>query len=422
MASLQRQPPTSDARDDGEPRQRLLIVSDLHMATPGGSYPDPFGEDAAFADALRRFADHVAPPARLVLLGDVVDLVLAVPRPRDVCGTDGLAVAKLAAIADAHPTVFAALSDVIGAGHGIDVVAGNHDAELLRPAVQDRFRALLGGAAVAFHPWVIHVPGVLYAEHGQQHHDINHVAGLADRPGERGEAPALSPAACMDALRVDLAQLLGVHGRGLGPQLVELACGLVAGRPGARSAAVRAAAGARLLAGSLAAIALEPYRDDTAYEQRLREHARELALPGDAVVAIAAAAKPTPASILRRLARATIERTAGRGGDRDGYMLDAARAIDDRLRAAGAATAFYAFGHTHVARDVPLRAGPAGPRYLNAGTWSTMRLDAEPGSGDRLRFIEIEHGNSRPPVARLRDGELNEWPVRPPMATAGSLL
>jgi hypothetical protein len=40
-------------------------------------------------------------------------------------------------------------------------------------------------------------------------------------------------------------------------------------------------------------------------------------------------------------------------------MLDAARAIDDRLRAAGAATAFYAFGHTNVARDVPLRDGPA---------------------------------------------------------------
>ncbi|MDP9184682.1 MAG: hypothetical protein M3O29_03320, partial [Actinomycetota bacterium] len=79
-------------------------------------------------------------------------------------------------------------------------------------------------------------------------------------------------------------------------------------------------------------------------------------------------------------------------------------------------------GHTHVARDVPLRAGPAGPRYLNAGTWSTMRRDAQPGSGDRLRFIEIEHGNDRPPVARLRGWELNEWPVTPPMATAGSLL
>jgi hypothetical protein len=41
------------------------------MATPGGPYPDPFAE--AFADALRRFAAGVAPPARPVLLGDVLD-------------------------------------------------------------------------------------------------------------------------------------------------------------------------------------------------------------------------------------------------------------------------------------------------------------------------------------------------------------
>jgi hypothetical protein len=101
-------------------------------------------------------------------------------------------------------------------------------------------------------------------------------------------------------------------------------------------------------------------------------------------------------------------------------MLDAARAIDDRLRAAGAATAFYALGHTHVARDVPLRDGPASHRYLNAGTWSTMRRDGQPESGDRLCFIEIEHGNGRPPIARLRGWEPSELPTTPPIATASS--
>jgi hypothetical protein len=211
-----------------------------------------------------------------------------------------------------------------------------------------------------------------------------------------------------------------VPGRGFGPLLLELARGLVAGRPGARPAAVRAAAGARLLAGSLAAIALEPYRGGAAYEHRLRQHACELALPGDAVVAVDAAARPTLASILRRLTRDAVERTVARGRDRDAYMLDAARAIDDRLRAAGAATAFYAFGHTHVARDLPLRDGPAGHRYLNAGACSTMRSDGQRESGDRLRFIEIEHGNGRPPIARLRGWEPSEWPETPPIATASS--
>jgi UDP-2,3-diacylglucosamine pyrophosphatase LpxH len=132
MASLQRRPPTSGTRDGGRRRRRLLIVSDLHMATPGGPYPDPFPADSAFAAALRHFAARVAPPARLLLLGDALDFVLAVPRTHDVGDSDELALAKLDAIAEAHAAVFAALTDVVGAGHRIDVVPGNHDAELLR--------------------------------------------------------------------------------------------------------------------------------------------------------------------------------------------------------------------------------------------------------------------------------------------------
>jgi hypothetical protein len=75
-----------------------------------------------------------------------------------------------------------------------------------------------------------------------------------------------------------------------------------------------------------------------------------------------------------------------------------------------------------VARDLPLRDGPAGHRYLNAGTWSTMRRDGQPESGDRLRFIEIEHGNGRPPIARLRGWEPSEWPITPPIATGARAL
>jgi hypothetical protein len=91
-----------------------------------------------------------------------------------------------------------------------------------------------------------------------------------------------------------------------------------------------------------------------------------------------------------------------------------------RTRRCSPATAFYAFGHTHVARDVPLRDGPAGHRSLNAGPWSTMRRDGQPESGDRLCFIEIEHGNGRPPIARLRGWEPSELPTTPPIATATS--
>jgi len=57
-------------------RERVVIVSDLHMAAAGGPVADPFREDDAFAGLVRALAAGVM-PTRLVLLGDVVDLVLA---------------------------------------------------------------------------------------------------------------------------------------------------------------------------------------------------------------------------------------------------------------------------------------------------------------------------------------------------------
>jgi len=82
-------------------------------------------------------------------------------------------------------------------------------------------------------------------------------------------------------------------------------------------------------------------------------------------------------------------------------MLAAARAVDRSLAGAGAATAFHVFGHTHVANDVRLGAGHPAPRYLNAGTWSTMRRGVPEPPSRRLRMVEIEFGGGRPSTARL---------------------
>lgn len=75
-----------------------------------------------------------------------------------------------------RPDFFAGLRRFLGAGFPIDVVSGNHDVDLVRPAVRTRLRELLGtgggegdGGGVRFHPWIYYVPGVLYAEHGHQH-------------------------------------------------------------------------------------------------------------------------------------------------------------------------------------------------------------------------------------------------------------
>jgi UDP-2,3-diacylglucosamine pyrophosphatase LpxH len=99
-------------------RERLVILSDLHMATPAGPLPDPFGEDAALTGLLGALASDPR-RTRLILLGDAFDLVLAAGR-------------GLEAIAAAHPRVFEALGAFAGAGHSLVVVPGNHDAALLQ--------------------------------------------------------------------------------------------------------------------------------------------------------------------------------------------------------------------------------------------------------------------------------------------------
>jgi UDP-2,3-diacylglucosamine pyrophosphatase LpxH len=360
-----------------------VIVSDLHMAAPGGPFPDPFGEDDVFAALLAALARDGA-PARLVLLGDTFDLVLAAgaldgPRRRDPVAA---AVSALDAIAEAHPRVLASLAAFAAAGHEVDLVPGNHDIELLRPAVQQRLRQLVARCGadralridrVAFPPWVVHVPGVLYAEHGQQHHDLNHFRRLLARTATAGHRPVSRPLAlCLDEGRVELARRRVPVGK-------------------RADVALHAAALAAQLARAGGGFALgDGRRARVEHERIVHAHATELGLPVSALLQIQRAATPTPASLARRLAA---------GGD---FMLPAAHRVVEALAEAGAGTAFCVFGHTHRADDRPLSKCADAPRYLNAGTWSTLVRPGASGSEDRLRYINIEYGDGRPPSAHLR--------------------
>jgi UDP-2,3-diacylglucosamine pyrophosphatase LpxH len=356
-------------------RSRIVIVSDLHMAAPGGPVADPFAEDEAFAALLASLARD-AVPTRLVLLGDTFDLVLAAGAPTRPHDPVTAAVDALEKAAEAHPRVLASLGAFAAAGHAVEIVPGNHDVELLRPPVQQRLRELVaksGGDAprlegLAFRPWIVHVPGVLYAEHGQQHHDLNHFRRLLARAAPAARRRRSAPVALsLDESRVELARARG------------------AGRPAVavRAAGRLALAGAGLAAGDRG-------RARAAHERLVREHAATVELPASALLEIQRASAPAPAGVVRRLAA---------GGD---FMLPAARRVSDALLRAQAGTAFCVFGHTHRAQDRPLSEGADAPRYLNAGTWSTLLRPGRDGSEDRLRYVEIEHGDGRPPAARLR--------------------
>src|SRR5512133_830266 len=166
--------------------ERLVLVSDLHLgagtvpASWGAGFIDEFDGDEAFPAFLTWLRFEGPRPSRLVLLGDTLDF-LRVPVPGALYArNDAEAVRQLDLIAAAHPRVFEALSAMVNDGIAIDVVVGNHDVELARPAVQGCLRTLLRApsdtgdqGAVNFHLWGYYAPGLLYAEHGNHYHDIN---------------------------------------------------------------------------------------------------------------------------------------------------------------------------------------------------------------------------------------------------------
>ena len=331
---------------DGSP---LVIVSDLHLGGGpaagawGAGFSDEFADDQPFSDFLRWLARR--PGSRLVFLGDTFDF-LRVP----VTGTrtglfahcDAEAVAQLDRIAAAHSTIITAMSAALAAGVRADFVCGNHDAELVRPAVQERLCTLLG-AHVRVHPWILYIPGLLYAEHGHQHHDINAFArplypyaandGRLERPpaarlGDLKRLPASPGLLWRDALP-------GLRGRLPAESRAEYLARLVPAR------------------------------------------AHEIGLPESVVAELHHLASFSLLRAGRRLASTRLRRR------RPGYLPLAAAAVHDLMARSQCAVPFYAFGHTHAAARISLGANAY---YLNSGTWSTA---AWAGAGSRGTWIEI---------------------------------
>lgn len=132
------------------PRQRAIVLSDLHLG-PGGSLTI-FRDAVGLADFLRRLAEPGEPPTELVLAGDVFDFLQCE-------GYDGfsakLAPERLASILRGKQT-----AEVIGAlgefakrpGHMVTVLSGNHDPEMMLPEVRIVFERAIGRVGAVFYP------------------------------------------------------------------------------------------------------------------------------------------------------------------------------------------------------------------------------------------------------------------------------
>jgi UDP-2,3-diacylglucosamine pyrophosphatase LpxH len=323
---------------------RAVVLSDLHLGAAAGSATD----DAfvSFLEWLTARASSDAQPCRLVVLGDLLDLLHAPgPDPR----------AALDAVAARQRPALAALGAAAARGVVVDVVPGNHDSELADPDVQERLRALVAAAAgtsaallrptFRVRPWFLLVPGLLYAEHGSQYHALNAVADPLAPFGRWSRR--LPPGAVLD---------LFLSGADQG---------------------VPAPALPRLLPAALRALARRG-RTDAATAASLRACAQETGLSPGAIVALRGLAEDSPGALLRNLYAAVLRRAE----HVESRQQEAAVAVHRILTREQQAAPVYVFGHTHRVSHRALDADGAQLLWFNGGAW----LDGGYG------FLEVERG------------------------------
>ena len=183
-------------------RNRYLVVSDMHLCDVE-EHPDgwkrykarKFLVDDEFRDLVQEVATETAEDKSLVLVlnGDIIDFDLVTACPDDppwpttrrerfvgLKPTEAKSVWKLQWILGDHPVFVEALTRFVAAGHTIVYVLGNHDRELHFPKVKAAFFDAMQACAnekgleipdepIHFEPWFYHVPGEIFAEHGQQY-------------------------------------------------------------------------------------------------------------------------------------------------------------------------------------------------------------------------------------------------------------
>lgn len=386
-----------------------MIVSDLHLGPGPSECVESFYNDTAFA----RFLDQMRQDRRfrLVILGDFIDFLRAelVTNPGAEPMSEAIAVATLERVIEGHPKVFDALARFLTSGGELDVVVGNHDAELVRPALQDGLRAAIG-PGVAFHRWIYYVPGLLYAEHGHQYDSLNcfstFLEPFADDDGKMLERPIGLYLFCeverLNATLDPCPDHASHHFRYFA----------LAARRRPREAAVAMRRKVDVAAATVRQARMMSSRERAERRAAYRRHALpayadEIGLSTRSLLAIdalsAAPRKPQRALTSQAIHRMIPSRATGPLGRRVKYLEDASIGIHETLHLERRDVPFYVFGHTHGAQHLPLDFGPTAPQYLNTGTWSSIvRPTSETLRTILPTFVHITvPDDGSPAVARL---------------------
>ncbi|MFE5838095.1 hypothetical protein [Arthrobacter sp. NPDC056493] len=317
------------------------LVSDLHL---GMSDDDPRCPGSVLPQFLcREVLAASGPQQHVAFVGDTFELVGF---------AEDESLARLESILTRHPDTFWALQACAARGVQLHFVCGNHDAELARPSVAARLSALLSPvepARVRVYPWFLHVPHVLVAEHGHQHHALHRIPEVLRVAVNGTDGLDLPPLAAWNA----------DPSRSRLSRVGDLARACLASERAERR--VRKLAYFQLLQAESLRLALDEVAvRDLAHLSRFRTVS---ALPVAATRMLLAAAG-------RRIAREEPPAAAGR--------------VARTLEAHDSGVAWYVSGHTHRALEAALEACPT--RYANTGTWSSDVRGRGPDQSDRRAF------------------------------------
>jgi UDP-2,3-diacylglucosamine pyrophosphatase LpxH len=370
---------------------RRIVVSDLHLAARSESE----GRARAFASFVdtARVED---PGAGLLLLGDIFDLPMFAAGASPAAAVDRWTRAareELLRIRERHPAPFDALRRYGESGAPITVLMGNHDLALAQGPLREALATLIGPHELQ--PWIAYVPGVLYAEHGQQYHDITALDTLLE-PDPRWARAGAPMAWAIDAVAHPLED------------------------PGRLSAFVELVGGP--LRTSLGAGAIA--RGRARYRDRVIPAASAgIGLPVELLQAIDRLSSRSLLGTVVRVARGISARARPARVPRDrfsGDFLAAARAIDALLAGRGLEVPLYVFGHSHSPMLAGFGPGPA--RYANPGAWARFRPAALRSvlGEDRYPFLRIDVAPEV--VAKLVLWSAAEGREEPYPSSAGSVM
>lgn len=320
---------------------RWWLLSDLHL---GMSDDDPRNPGKVLSHFLR---SKVLPASgrrkHVVFVGDTFELARY--------GEDE-SLRRLESILARHRDTFTALEESAAGGVELHFVCGNNDVELARPLVAARLSTLLSPrdpARVRVHPWLLHVPHVLVAEHGHQHHSMHRLPEVLRTAVNGSDGLDLPPVAVWRAypLRSPLSRAGDVARACVASELAELR--------------VRG----------------------SAYGELLQTESRKLALDGTTVRELARLSRFRTVSALPVAATRMVLAAAGVNIASTEPPAAAGR-VAQTLRAHGSGVAWYVSAHTHRALESALEG--CRTRYINTGTWCSDVRGRGPDQTDRMAF------------------------------------